>query len=779
MSENKPQPAAADPVSPAVRKIIDNMNYNDYLSAVYSYEQKADDCKRAHDKARLAYNARAAAKEKLDDVRREEQLNRDSYNKILDGEAAAVRRAWESTNSRFDLRLATQSENERLKAKNDIIKYKRRQAAAVKEVQERIDNYTQKLADAEESFDYYSDELDKLANFSGGTFPPYNADVLAALERARNKRLLTKYQMEMLDDDVETVCGTWISGFDSLENAERELADSRFYKKLVKGAVTKEVISTTAAVSSVAVGVLSVIFVILLTLAEPSEFERVVQVIITTGAFGGVFSSAAHMLRSNVDAVRNLPIREKAMAVITFSLGAVIGCITGLFIPPLIIMNMLCAAACAFLFHRIMLTSYAAKLLRKIPLLKDMSRRQLFAEYEKLDDGTYNFRIYCYLNHNAVLTYSSIAYAEEKRADLRKKKNVAEKDKKNYSAELNSAKDELDKLGRGYDLDNYKRTRMKQCEEKIRAYENERPPKPDFEQTAYENKKDVLEPYNSEYKNITSRISAAEAEWEKADNAYRVTKKAYETKAAFRDLVALALRSWGKSPLPVSTDYALVDALCADSTKDIHIIHHDLKPYVVLYKPVTQKESPAETLHGTLYRFARGLCRINPRRLIQINIIDYISDPNILTNSKYFRSFFGKGIIGGIRTMKEFDIRLFSDRGVFKTFFKLFELQCGEMTDLLDRSGVAAPECDIAEANRIAEPLGDVFPYQICFFVVPRANDVSACPPPHEIIALIEDGTYLKRGILPFFFAQQDDIAPEWRSLLAKLPTEPYVFMLK
>lgn len=779
MSESKPQAAAAQTMSPAVKQIIDNMNYNDYLSAVYSYEQKSEECRRAHEKVREAYELRAAAKSKLDDVCNEERLNRESYKKILDGESSALQHSWESTNRRFDLRLATQSENERLKAKNDINKYKRDQASAVKEVKGRINKYEKKLKDAEDSCDCYTAELDKLSHFSGETFPPYNADVLESLKRAKKKHLLTKYQEEMLDENVETACGTWISGFDSLEKAEKELADSRFYKKLVKGSVTKEIISSAAAVSSVAVGVLLVIFVAILTIAAPSAFAQVVQSVVMTGAFGGLFSSVTHIARSKIDAVKNLPVSEKAMAFITFFLGGAAGCVLGLLLPALVVLNTISAVGCAFLFHRIMLTSYAAAILKKNSFLKDKARRRLFAEYEKIDNGSYNFRIYCYLNHNAVLTYTSIVYAEEKRNEMRKEKEVALKDKKNYANELKNAKEELNRLNNGYDLDNYKRTRMKQCEQIIQSYENGRPPKPDFEKKAFENKKDVLEPYNAEYKNIRTRISEAQAAWGKADNAYQLAKKSYETKAAFRDLVTLALRSWSKTPLPVSTDYSLVDALCADSTKDIHIIHHDLKPYVVLYKPVTQKSNPAETLHGTLYRFSRGLCRINPRRLIQINIIDYISDPNILINSRYFRSFFGKGIIGGIRTMKDFDIRLFSDRGVFKTFFKLFEMQCNEMSDLLKRSGAAAAECDIAAANRIAEPIGDVFPYQICFFVVPRADDAVSYPPPHEITALIDNGKYLACGILPFFFAQQDNIAPEWKSFLDNLSTEPYVFMLK
>ena len=70
--------------------------------------------------------------------------------------------------------------------------------------------------------------------------------------------------------------------------------------------------------------------------------------------------------------------------------------------------------------------------------------------------------------------------------------------------------------------------------------------------------------------------------------------------------------------------------------------------------------------------------------MIQINIVDPVSDPSIIKGEDCFYSLCEDGIVSGISTTDEFEIRLFTSEKKYKTFKAVFNSQCFEVKEIFN-----------------------------------------------------------------------------------------------
>lgn len=768
------------------RTMIENMTYDDYLSSVYTYEEASADSLRAQaelDSVRCRRDECAAALRSLKS--KDEEIRR-RYNEIINADVKQKKELWKKSQARFDFKLSNRKAVASQTAKNDIQNKKDEYASELKKAQEQEHSLKKHLAELETDHTALKEEQKRFANFTGKSFPPTDHEALAVLERARDKRLLTKFQREMLEGNVNKLCDRWIKGFDGLTSTEKKFVSSEFYSKLVEGKVTPEVIRSLANAASAVFAALLLIIIAMTFAVEPNAFTMVLRTAVSTFALGGLFASGSHLLREKVEAVRFLPIPEKVMLVTAFVLGCTAGFFIGAYVyapapgASALIYSAAAAASCVLLFRRFLLTRLAARALSKFSFLKDKARKNIFAEYETLEDGLYNFMIFCYLKHDAVLQYLSMQYTQSEIAAISEKLDFNRKDSKYYTEQLAAAKQKYNDLknGRG-DLEAYERRRNEQLAAELAQIEAERPAEPDFAEEAKKNCEAQLAPLKAE-------LSALSADISEKENSLRVLEEEFNESCeqaiilkAQKKRIAAALRSWKKTPMPASTDYKLLDAFCLDTKTKISIIHHDLKPYVLRYSSSGRAKSPSEALAPLLYRCVRGLCKINPRRLLQVNIFDYVSDPEVLLNAASFRKLSERGVIEGIYSMKEFEMRLFSNSEGYSTFKELFKLRCGKVGSVIKehRSEIRDDvKPDLALANSFVGESGELFLYQICMFIVPREGEGDRFRPPKGILDLIDRDSSARLGILPLFFADSDSVAHEWIPVIEKYGTSDYIF---
>lgn len=155
--------------------------------------------------------------------------------------------------------------------------------------------------------------------------------------------------------------------------------------------------------------------------------------------------------------------------------------------------------------------------------------------------------------------------------------------------------------------------------------------------------------------------------------------------------------------------------------------------------------------------------------MLQINIIDPVSDPKILLNDERFKRLSPMGVINGVHSINDFEIRLFSGERAYNTFKTIFKNQCIEIQKLLSQNHDFIKPFEsysLDLANRIKDNENEPFMYQIMMFIVPRAFDHIGFEPPIEVVRSIENGTYLNMGLLPIFFVDDDSIHDNWKKVI-------------
>ena len=767
--------------------VIENMTYDDYLGSVYTYEETSAEAAKARINAEKADRSRKSVAEELTELQRKYDDIDKECKKIIDAVIDRRKQAWKKTNDRFDFLISNQKAVAEQTAQADIQKMKDKHTSELKKVRTEINEYSDRLKSLDEEHERLKADRLRYSNFSGKSFPPRSEDSLSFLQRARRKNLLTKYQSEMLEKSVKATCASWLSGFDSLETAESDFDNSDFYKKLLEGKVTDPIFTKTANICTVFFALIGTILSVAAVIFQPNTLTVFFHTALTMLAFGGIFSSVTHVLREKSAAVRSLPLRERPMLITVFAVGCLPGFFIGEFVlapnrsPAALLFTIVFSAACALLFRRLLLTKLSKKLLSRIPYLKDKARKELFEKYEQVEKGKYNFMIYCYLNHSAVLQYLSIKFATSERSRINNSISFNRTDYSFYEKELADSKKRFREISTGNAAAAYEQERLRALSEQIAAMESKRPKKPDFELEAKAACAEKTEPLEIEKNELQKKIEETKKRLEPLNDDYTKKSQRAAVLKSQKKRTAAALRQWKRTPLPSATNYSLLDTLCFEEKNRISIIRHDLKPSVFRYEIKDGTTNKDEAVAAAVYRYVKGLCKINPRRLIQVNIFDYVTDPDVYTDTKAFTGLSQKGVIRGIYSMKDFEIRLFTDADGYKTFKNFFRLQISSMRTVFRENSDSIPQGtqrDIALANRISGKSSDLFLYQVCIFIVPRENEAASFLPPKSFIELIRKEDPIRVGLLPVFFTDNSSISPQWLEITDEFNSSDNVYVI-
>ena len=751
------------------------MTYNDYISAVYGYEdalQAEQDAAAAAIQMKKKRTAIIAAIEKYE---QRAAANRAEHDKLLTEEIGRKKDSWQASAAKLDYKISIEIANEKQSARIEIENHRDRYDHVVKETEQRVKKDVLRMKELDAAYERLSRYNSRFDDYEGVSAPPYSEDVVDTMQRAMDKHLLTKYQREMTELDADSACRGWLTGFPALETAEKELAESEFYEKIVKGEVTPEVFEKTAVISSYAFFGLLVLMSIILAAAKPVILLRIFGIIVLSFGLGALLASLMHEARNRFDVIKRLRLKSHFLAIAAFAVGVVPGIFIGIALPvlnsfmPLFLLLAAGSVCSSMLLRRGLRTSFVHDLLSDVPFLRDCARKQIFQEYEGLEDGKYNFMIYCSLNHDACLQYVSIKYADSEKKRISHEMSVNRKTYAYYENELLNDSDELDALKTTDEPAEFEKKRNAQLAERIKVLEAKRPLCPDFTEKAEESIKDKLEPLDEEYGRITGILTEAKKKFKPFEEKFRQRVQTYRDSHERLEIIKNALRDWDQTPVPAATGYKLVGMLCTDNGDTPMIVEHKLKPIVVEYAAAKFRRNPSETLCNTIYEYIRGLCRINPKRLIQINIFDYVSDARFLLRTDVFDGMTKRGIGCGVHNMKSFEVRLFFNESGLDTFC---EIQAGRKAAMdevfrMNESRIKeGAKRTVSLANRLAADT-DIFLYQVCIIVVPREGEGGQFPLPTDLFDVIKNSG---SGILPIFFADKNSIAQEWEPIISALP---------
>lgn len=766
--------------------IIENLTYDDYLSSVYTYEDACEAYTRAQSEAAGSEREYKNAARELDEQLGLDADNRVRYDEIVDAEIEKKKEIWTKNQARFDVKLSTKKALAENMARNEIQNKKDEYTAEVENCKREISAFESKLDSLDKEYSELKERRKKFDNFTGANFPPVDDKASDILRRAREKRLLTKGQEEMIEGDVAQPCQMWLTGFDSLIDMETEFARSEFFKKLEEGRVTRTVITKFANITAIiTAGVLTLISVVM-ALFEPNVVSLTIHTLLSLLAVGGVFACVTHVLRERFENIKNLPIPERAMLIIMFILGAAAGLFSGLYLiaPSRSVASLVFAVifslCTGLLTRRLLMMKFACRRLSAVTHLRDKARRELFEKYEHEEGGRYTFMIYCYLCHESVLTYLSMEYSQKEIESIQQKLGYNRNDHKHYSESLARAKAKRAALrGEEQTVKDFERSRFDALAKELIAIEAERPSEPDFRAEVLKTCASKLAPLDKEHKEFSEKIERLKREVRVLDEDSQHDEQIAENCRAQKKLIAGALRQWKKTPMPIATDYRLVDKLCIDSKSQLTIVTHSCKPIVLRYRPKQRPSEPGSAAAGFIYKYVRGLCKINPRRLMQINIFDFISDPRTYIGYRSFDRLSDKGVISGVYSQRDFEIRLFSNMSGYSTFKDFFKIECSKVSAFINENRDSLPETSkpgLAEVNKAAAEDGLMFMYQVCVFVVPREEDRDRFHPPKSLLDLIDKGIYSRLGILPVFIADSESVADEWKPVVDKYAECDHIF---
>lgn len=766
--------------------IIEDLTYEDYLSAVVTYETT---CKELDDAVINAKNASQAYTFACDELKSLVELdaeNRKKYNSVINEVAEKERELWTKSQARFDVRLSQKKAVAEMNAKSGIQKKKEEYEKALRTANDRVTDCKTKIEELEREYGELLEHQEELDRYEKEDSVPEDPDALAFLERARAKRLLSKVQTDLIAGDVKQPCRGRLTGFESLKLTEQELPKTEFYKALVRGDVTMKIFREVSTACAMIWAALSVLVFLMLYAVEPTLFSTIIHTAAATLSFGGLLASVTHVVRERYEQVRGLPLSERAMLMTAFYLGCVPGFFIGLFVYapdrglPCLTISVLCAAACALLLRRIMMTKLARRYIAKIPALKDMARKDIFEKFESEDNFKYSFMIFCYLCHNDIVTFLSMEYLQNERNTLGDKINTNRKDLKHFKEELKDAQTQLRRTeDERSAVEDFIKEQKRLLGEELRSIDSTRPPEPDFIENARVKCSGSLAPVEKQHKELEAQIEDKQNAIVLLETKKRAADEREQRLRAQKERTRGAIREWKKTPNSEAHIFGLLDDVCIDSRSRITVIHHAQEPHVLYYVPKQRRKDPAETIHLFIYRYIRGLCKINPRTIMQVNIFDNVSDPSILLNCGQYENIADDGVIRGVYSMDRFEVRLFSDTSGYSTFKDVLEKQCEKVKSFVTANSAKLPSgtnAGLAEVNKLIGT-EKMFLFQVCIFIVPREED-KAAPPPKSFIRMIDTGLYKKYGVLPVFIADHGSVAQNWKSVIGKYKACGHIFSL-
>ncbi len=805
-SENSPETAVEhlDPkiksISGNVDYIVKNMTYGDYLGAVYSYEDNVRK-KSFYDSKLPPIRIKFEKKKKhLEKLKRRSANNREEKQRIVSEALKEKEELRLKTQKRMDVRISMEVERAKQNAQADIERHNEAYNRQVKDFNDRINmigNDIKKLNHEYKKIDSYRDRFEDYQLEESSEVA--DKEAYAWLKKAKDRFWLSPFQRELLKKDVKEVCGKRILSSEDLLRREKEFAESDIFKEIKKGEVTSDIIKK----ESFWVSLISTILVILILLGAvikpANSFLTGVQagasmVLMSTLLFAVInFLGRRFIFRSKISA------EEIIMLVNAALLGLIVGYILwkNLIFDKKTVFAIGCTVISAlnlgFWDYKLLTSRYLEKFMKMFPWLKNRARSEVFKKAADLENGKYNLHIYCYLNHNFVVQYLSVNYKNNVSGTLGNKgeenRNLYKKNKEI----LEQMKEEKKLLDEQYEENKaYELRRMKRLEQEIDRIEGKRSDTATLDLEGYVSQKvmERLTRLDSDYTALLVRIEECELELQEFKKKLDIVEKKYDSLAKQLDLIRSALRYWYKTPLPSATDYSLLDLLCFETKMQINIIHHDCQPFAFRYNASGFEKNPCRIVKRIIFRYIRGLIKINPCRLLQINIIDPISDPSILLGDEIFKRLTPKGIIRGVESPTDFEIRLISNEGEYAEFRKMFGSQCGEIYRLLkenhdefgegeryslelanrikDKLNKRKKENDIGDDNKEIQP----YMYQVMMFVVPRADDVTDFEPPKEIVKSIEKDYYFNMGLMPIFFVDNNSVHEKWRDIVKKCPAD-------
>ena len=119
-------------------RIISNMTYSDYLSAVYSYEEKAGK-KAGYDRKIIPLKRKRDTKRlKLKALEASAQSNRDERQKIHDDAISEQKDKWQKVQDRLDVQIAQEIGRAKQQAEAEVNKRKEEYLKEVNEFNNRV-----------------------------------------------------------------------------------------------------------------------------------------------------------------------------------------------------------------------------------------------------------------------------------------------------------------------------------------------------------------------------------------------------------------------------------------------------------------------------------------------------------------------------------------------------------------------------------------------------------------------------------------------------------------
>jgi len=755
-------------------ELISNMTYRDYLSAVYGYEDKAYKKEQCGKKLVPLEQIRDAKKNELSSLEQSANDNRTKRSKLHDDAVLAQKQIWQKTQDKLDVLITQEVFRAKKQANDDINKKKN-------EYMEEREKYNSVVSELKNSMLRLDNEFEEIkiyrnkVNESSIEVPPLEDEsVLNLMIDARDKHWLTAYHRELLQRDADDVCLNRVETFEDLIELEQDFASSKMVEDIRRGKVTREVINEFAVRSAIISGIF---FALMGTIgaANPSlVFFVFFQVISSCMFFGGLtLDIMTKVLRKKFPDKR---VRSKIkvasiatgflVGAIGFPIWALINSLGGFF---LFVYTLISSAAAGFFIKQLLLTKISEKVLKTLPFLQNRARYYVFKNNLKTGKGKHNLQIYCCLNRNLVLNYLTVKHRADVNADIeRRLKNNREKRKKEKATLLGLAPWQNEILNKKSNFDSYARIRTEKLKKEIKTIESRRgeTASVDFEAKLPQNVASELIQLDAEYEDIQVQIENMSLSVKRAEEHLNAARKQFDKAVEACSITEEALRYWYKTPTPLATGYKLMDTICFESKNQLSIIHHNLKPFAFRYMIPHKEISPSESVRLMIFKYIRGLIKINPCRMLQINIIDPVSDPKILLDDERFRRLSPMGVINGVHSINDFEIRLFSGERAYNTFKTIFKNQCIEIQKVFSQNTDSIKPFEAFSldlANRIKNNENEPFMYQVMMFIVPRAFDHTDFKPPKEILRSMENETYLNMGILPIFFVDDDSIHENWR----------------
>ncbi|MBQ1389908.1 MAG: hypothetical protein IIY78_09835 [Clostridia bacterium] len=768
---------------------VADLTYNDYLSAVYSYE---DASKASFDAAARLQKIKSEYETIRDEKIDLERKIRDIDNEItmqINAKIGTIKSVWKKSQERFDVKLEQQKAMAIQKAQNDAADFEEKLNDDYTHAVKREKQLKRELVDLSDEYSELERASKSTSNLTVTPVAPDNQEAYDFLVYAKDKKLLTQYQNQMLDQDVNAVCDTWVHDFDELREYQHEFVNSEFYEKLKKGSLTTRIQNEIAA--TVAIVTAAVMFIISLLMCAPvirasdpqsvSALFKVAcgyNIILSSIGFTEIgvlvsqFVTKYNKRHKDDDGIYILKFANR-LSPLWFRLifgvfGFGIGCFVFRTLTPVQIAVSAFVCALMWLFvKRFGKSDGAHKFYSRFNVFRDRARADIFAEYEMLESGKYNFMVYCYLKYEDIQLYLSIQESQKKIKNVQKAITSNREKYKRASSQHEQAQSIVkSKQGFGKQIEKYRSDRKAQLKQELDRLEAKRPPEPDYEKEAKAALGQALQQKYAEKEKYEKKLTSVQAKFDSAEAALKEEELRSIAPTAQLERINDALRSWKQTPLPEATRFRIVDSMCLETHDNISILHHDSEPYVIRYKSSGVTKN-AESMTMLIFHYVHGLCKINPRRLLQINIFDYISDPNEYHENRSFRRLKADGFLEAVQTMNQFELRLFRSPERSRIFFDVFKSQCRRISAAAEKYSDRRDESDdidIAFANKWTTKRNR-FTYQVCIFIVPRESDKNFSPPV-AIVELIRSGEYKQKGVLPVFFADESSISPKWAAFI-------------